>query len=94
MLSNLREVMEQLEQIEREIEQGIERGESYLRVQVSHAYHHLNFAWNARRATYGQYNKLTDERYNRWSKLPRDIDISRVPVKRRRARKAPQPKTP
>lgn len=72
--SNIREAREQLDEIERRISSKKFPSEGELQVMVEHAYHHLNFAWNARRVTTKQYRKLTDEEFNRWGKNPSDID--------------------
>jgi hypothetical protein len=52
--------------------------EGQLLVGLSHAYHHLNFAWHVRRLPTARYKNLTDRDFNRWSKVPRDVDIARV----------------
>lgn len=79
--SNIREAREQLEEIERLISSN-NPSEEELQVMVEHAYHHLNFAWNARRVTTKQYSKLTYEEFNRWGKYPSDIEtfvVSEIP---------------
>jgi len=72
IVSQLRQVSEELAKIERDILEG-KLEEENLRFRFQHAYHHLNFAWNARRASESESGELTDAAFNRWSKMPRDI---------------------
>ena len=46
--SNIKEAREQLEEVEMSLSETLTEGE--LLVMLQHAYHHLNLAWNARRA--------------------------------------------
>ncbi|HEX8286196.1 MAG TPA: hypothetical protein VF588_22740 [Pyrinomonadaceae bacterium] len=73
ILSNVSEAREELEQIEALIRGGEELTEGELWVMFGHAYHHLNFAWNARRVTDAQYRNLTDKDFNAWGGFPTDI---------------------
>ena len=45
-----------------------------LSVDLQHAYHHLNFAWNARYISTKRYANLTDEDFAKWGKYPIDIE--------------------
>jgi hypothetical protein len=45
--------------------------EGAFKVQLQHAYHHLNFAWNIRRVRTRHYRNMTDKNFNRWSKFPK-----------------------
>src|SRR5437870_2846084 len=76
---NIKEAREELQKIEGQIAEPSNRSEVALQIGLEHAYHHLNFAWNARRATEKQYRTLSNENVNKWSKFPKDIHISRVP---------------
>jgi hypothetical protein len=75
------EAREELQDIEKELQAAAKPDEHALQVWFDHAFHHLNFAWNARRATKNQFGNLTGENFNRWSKLPRDINVTKVDVR-------------
>lgn len=71
--SNIKEAREQIEEIEKRLYANLTEGE--LLVMLQHAYHHLNFAWNARRVSNSRYAKLSEKEFNEWSKYPAaDID--------------------
>lgn len=73
--SNIREAREQLEKIEKSVAAGKRLSEGELFVMLQHAYHHLNFAWNARKVSNSRYAKLSEEEFNEWGKYPAaDID--------------------
>jgi hypothetical protein len=74
ILSNVSEAREELEQIEALVRGGGELTEGELSVMFGHAYHHLNFAWNARRVADGEYRDLTAEDFNAWGRFPTDIE--------------------
>jgi hypothetical protein len=52
--------------------------ESEFWVDMQHAYHHLNTAWNARNATVDQVARAGDAEFNRWSALPTDLPMMTV----------------
>jgi hypothetical protein len=68
------EAREQLQKIEQDIASGNPPNEERLKIDLRHAYHHLNFAWNARHAPSERYGKLPDEDFRVWGKYPRDIE--------------------
>jgi len=71
--SNIKEAREQLEEIEQRLSDKLTEGE--LLVMLQHAYHHLNFAWNARKVSNSRYDKMSEKEFNEWSKYPAaDID--------------------
>lgn len=71
--SNIREAREELEKIEKRLSDKLSEGE--LLVMLQHAYHHLNFAWNARKVSTSRYAKLSEKEFNEWGKYPAaDID--------------------
>jgi hypothetical protein len=74
ILWNVSEAREELEQIEARLRGGGELTEGELSVMFGHAYHHLNFAWNARRVADEEYRDLKDEDFNAWGKFPTDIE--------------------
>ena len=79
--SNLIEARQELEKIESRIESGDLPHEGDLQVMVEHVFHHLNFAWNARRFSMKRYSELTDEDFNLFGKFPEDIEEFRVSQK-------------
>jgi hypothetical protein len=83
MLTNVREAREELERIEKQLQGTRRTGEAELEVGLAHAFHHLNLAWNARRATDTQYRNLTDANFRRWSRFPRDLGISLTPSRKK-----------
>lgn len=76
--SNIREAREELEEIEKRIEKKDYPGEKELLMMFEHAYHHLNSAWNVRRVKTKQYANLTDAKFNKWSRFPKEIKVYRL----------------
>lgn len=81
--SNINEARHQLEEIEAWVARRERVNEADLKVMLEHTFHHLNFAWNARRAPLRSYVNLSDTDFNTWGKFPKDINLLRVPVRRR-----------
>lgn len=74
ILYNIRDAREQLEEIERLLEnQDVSVNE--LQAKLEHAYHHLNYAWNTRFVTDQRYKNVSDREFNEWSKFPSDIEV-------------------
>jgi len=71
--SNLAEALEEIQKLERRAAAG-ELHEEELQVGLSHAYRHLNFAWNVRRVTSREYTKLTDHQFREWGRYPAEIE--------------------
>jgi hypothetical protein len=71
---NLDEAIEELTQLKKQVVEGAIRVEQ-LQVGLLHAYHHLNFAWNARYASTDAYAHLTQAQFKRWGSYPKHIDI-------------------
>ena len=57
---NIAEAIEQLQKLEQRAADGI-LTEVELQLGLSHAYHHLNLAWNIRRISTSEYSRLTQE---------------------------------
>ena len=74
ILSNIAEAREQLEEIEARVKDEKKPDEIELQILLEHAYHHLNFAWNIRHIPNKRYSKLSDEEFNQWSKVPKEIE--------------------
>lgn len=92
--SNVEEARLELEEIERQIARRRLLGEADLQVMFEHAYHHLNVAWNARRAPMRRYANMSERDFNTWGKFPKDIKFMRVPVRRMSRRTSNQSASP
>ena len=75
ILSNITDAREQLEELEARRQNGERITEVEYQVMIQHAYHHLNFAWNARHQPTVRYKHLTKQDFQRWGKLPKDLDF-------------------
>lgn len=75
ILSNVSEAREELERIEALVRGGGKLSEGELSLMFEHAYHHLNYAWNARRTSDGQHRNLKDEDFNAWGRFPTDLEL-------------------
>ncbi len=82
--SNLREAAGQLEDTLARIDRDDPPSEAELAIQLSHAYHHLNVAWNARRASPTEYRHLSEDQFARWGRYPRTMSRQRAPRRRSR----------
>jgi hypothetical protein len=70
---HLAEAIEQLQKTELKASDGTLL-EEQLSVELLHAYHHLNFAWNTRRISKSGLSNCTKKQFEEWSKYPgRDI---------------------
>jgi hypothetical protein len=76
MLWNLREAAEELTRTIQDFGQHPDFDEAELRIAFTHLYHHLNTAWNARRATDAQAQKCSQPDFMAWRRFPSDIDMS------------------
>ncbi len=72
--SDISEARSQLQNIEKKVADGNFPDEDDLRIYLLHAYHHLNFAWNARYVPTEKYANLTDNDFEEWGKYPTDIE--------------------
>ncbi|KAA6461201.1 hypothetical protein DYQ86_13240 [Acidobacteria bacterium AB60] len=70
---NLDEAIEELKKLKKEATEGTIQL-SRFQVGLLHAYHHLNFAWNARYATTEAYQRLTQAQFKRWGRYPKRIE--------------------
>jgi hypothetical protein len=67
----LAEAREELEHLEQLVADRTARSDGALEVGLEHAYHHLNFAWNARKMSDGRFRKLTTLRFRSNSRFPK-----------------------
>ncbi|MGH7949634.1 MAG: hypothetical protein ACREQF_10445 [Candidatus Binataceae bacterium] len=72
---NISEAREELQSLESMLADRDKRSEGEFEVRLEHAYHHLNFAWNARRASNDQYRHLTQSNFTRWGKFPKSLPM-------------------
>lgn len=71
---NLAEAREQLEAIEKQINDVKPPTEEGFQVMLEHTLHHLAFAWNIRRISTKRYSKLSNAEFNEWSKFPPELE--------------------
>jgi hypothetical protein len=71
--SNLDEAREELEKLHLQARNGTLH-EAELQVGLLHAYHHMNFVWNARRVETSTHAHLTQRQFNKWGKYPVRIE--------------------
>ena len=74
--ADLREAREQLERLEQAAARPGTMSEGQLLVALSHAYHHLNFAWHIRRQPTSRYRNLAARDFNRWARIPKEVEIA------------------
>ena len=83
---NLAEARAEIESLEAVLKSKRRRSEVALQLSLEHAYHHLNVAWNARRATDKEYRSITNAQFNRWGVFPRAIEAYRLPTRKGKVR--------
>ena len=72
---HLQEALEQLQQTLSEMTAS-SYGESELRFDMQHAYHHLNTAWNSRAVTDQQTSDASAHDFHLWRRFPSDLDMA------------------
>ena len=72
ILLNITEAREQLQEIEESLNNEEEYTEIELKMDLEHAYHHLNYAWNIRKLTDDDVAKMTEYNFSELSKYPGD----------------------
>ena len=75
ILINLREAKEELERTISEIENDPEYGHGDYVTAISHLYHHINTAWNARDASERDADECTQENFDEWRKFPDEEEV-------------------
>jgi hypothetical protein len=75
---NLVEAREELQTIEKRINDGDPPTEGDFQARLEHALHHLAFAWNIRRVSTKKYANLSDAEFNEWSKFPEELEPFRI----------------
>ena len=74
ILSDLREVREEIEKLESKINSPDKPDEVDFELSLRHTYHHLNFAWNIRNLETEKYKNLIDTDFHEWGKFPNGLD--------------------
>ena len=70
ILFNLREALQELQSTISEIEASPDYDYGEYVVAMSHLYHHINTAWNARDASEAEANECSEENFYKWRKFP------------------------
>lgn len=70
VLFNLREAMSELERTIRGIETDAAFGHGDFVVAMSHLYHHLNTAWNARESSDDEVRECSQQNFDKWRQFP------------------------
>jgi TolA-binding protein len=70
IIGNIEEAIEQLQDAVSELRNDQEYDEGQLRLDLEHAYHHLNYAWHIRTASEPEAAECSQENYVKWSKFP------------------------
>ena len=76
VLYNLKEAAEELGRTIGGIEADSDYGDEEFEIAVTHLYHHLNTAWNARHASPDHVNACATADFKRWRQFPTDINMS------------------
>lgn len=72
--NNLCEAAEQIENLISLIRANTPPSEEELQIMLCHAYHHMNFAWNARHVESERYRSMNDSDFETWGLYPVSIE--------------------
>lgn len=72
---HLGEAAEQLQETVKNLSSDPDYSYGDLIVEISHAYHHINTAWNSRDASPAAVANHTDADYDEWQKMPSEEDL-------------------
>jgi len=75
ILHHLKEAHEHLARVIEEIESQADYDYGEYVVDVSHLYHHINTAWNAREASEAEAEKCTEANFKRWRQMPNSSEL-------------------
>ena len=67
---HLQEAAEQLQEILNDLSSDSDYSYGNYVVDISHAYHHINTAWNSRDASADDVANHTDADYDKWQRMP------------------------
>jgi hypothetical protein len=71
---NLEEAHEEIALVMRDLKRDPAYSEAQLERALRHVVHHINIAWNARRARADAIHEATDEELASWSRYPTDLE--------------------
>ncbi len=74
ILFHLTDASEQITSLIEEVQKGA-LSEKDFRISLKHAYHHLNWAWNGRKARKEELEAISDQNFAEWRLFPSDIRI-------------------
>ena len=77
VLFHLGEAQEALGKMIQKVETDPDYDFGHFLVDMTHLYHHVNTAWNARNASVPEAENQTDNDFYEWRKFPEDIDLGR-----------------
>ena len=75
VLFNLREASEALINLIGNIESDKDYDFGDYVVEMSHLYHHINFAWNAKDASEAEARECSEENHEKWGQLPNQDEL-------------------
>ena len=75
VLWHLQEAAEAIASTIEEMTADAEYSDAELQVQITHIYHHVNTAWNARHAGDDRVAACSQEDFEAWRKFPSDIEM-------------------
>ena len=76
ILYNLKEALNQLTDTIKELESDSEYEFGDYIVDMTHLYHHINTAWNAKNSTKLEVDKCSENDFRTWRNFPKDIEMS------------------
>ena len=76
ILYNLKEGLNQLTDTIKELESDSEYEFGDYIVDMTHLYHHINTAWNAKNSTKLEAKKCSENDFRTWRNFPKDIEMS------------------
>jgi hypothetical protein len=74
IVQHLTEALEEIQRTIEEVRNPTYREGKYV-VAMSHVYHHINTAWNARFASHEEHRECSQEDFDLWRKFPREQDL-------------------
>ena len=75
VLYHLNEALEEIQTTIEEIGSEEEYGHGDLSVAMTHLYHHINTAWNARNASSKEAQECSEADFLAWRQFPTDLDM-------------------
>jgi hypothetical protein len=76
VLFNLQEAQKGLERMIRALRERTDYDSGEFVVAMTHVYHHLNTAWNARHVSRERAEACSEEDFRLWRQFPSEIDLS------------------